>query len=272
MRLTRMIGLAIALVFAVGASSVARAGLIDAYPDPTLGPTFGVYSPLGEVSHLNPVYSISPRHDFATYFGQTFVALPGLADNLTFNIGNSGGPDGIDFKVLITRTAPASGLRQPTDVIYESGTYTFGASAGIFGTNVGDTGRADVTISLGGLDLVDGETYAWVLDTVDTADGTEGYGFISYRHPLQPDFPGNSTVMVFDLDTNTSNQPWINVSYIDLAYRLSFADGGIPDPVLPVIRSLPSSVPEPSTLDLFAAGLLALAGIQAMRPRRRVAA
>jgi hypothetical protein len=143
--------------------------------------------------------------------------------------------------------------------------------AGDSGTNIGGPGRADLTIALGGIDLVDGQTYAWVVDTVTTADGVEGYGFISYRHPDQPDFPGNSTVLVYDLETNAPNQPWINVSYIDLAYRMEFADGGVSNPDHQVIRSLPtlhngSSIPELTSLTIWT--LLGLLGA-AVGSRRR---
>lgn len=267
-----LLKLALLFGFVVGTSltTAAYASIsIDAYPDPMLGATFGGYSPLGEVSKLNPIYSVTPRHDFATYFGQSFVALPGLAQNLTFNIGNSTVTDGIDFRVLIARTTSVLGLSQPTDVIFESGLYTLGANAGDFGASVGGTGRADVTIDLGGIDLVDGVTYAWVLDTVTTVDGLEGYGFVSYRHPDQPDFPGNSTVLVYDLEANRPLNTWGNVSDIDLAYRMEFADGGIPTPEHVVIRSIATSfdsVPEFASLIIWSV-LSLVSAVGSMRRR-----
>jgi hypothetical protein len=247
------------LVLVVGHSVSAYGSIIDAYPDPIFDGTFGVYSPLGEVSRTNPASSISPRHDFATYFGQSFVALPGLAHTLTVDIGNSQLAEGIDFKVLVALTNLVSGVWQPTDVIHESGIFTKGTHAGASGTSVGTgSGREDITVSLGDIDLIDGQTYSWVIDTVTTADGIEGYGVIGYRHPDQPDFPGNSSVLVYDLETNSPNQPWINVSYIDLAYRMEFVNGGVTNPVHEVIRTLPDlpdsmsgGVPELTSLAIW---------------------
>jgi hypothetical protein len=109
--------------------------------------------------------------------------------------------------------------------------------------------------------LVDGAVYEWLLDTVTPADGIEGYGTIAYRHPAQLDFPGNSSVLIWDLQAGVPNQPWINVDYIDLAFVLTFSDGGVPNPVLTPIGSFPisiSPVPEPSTMVLALAGCVAV--------------
>jgi hypothetical protein len=78
-------------------------------------------SPLGEISGSNPVYSISSRHDFATYFGQSFAALPGLADQLTFRVSAPFvGSDAIDFRVLIAETSVDQGVYTPTTVVFRS--------------------------------------------------------------------------------------------------------------------------------------------------------
>jgi len=248
----------------------AMAGEIDAYPDPSLGATFGIYSPLGEVSATNPVYSIPSRHNFATYFGQSFVALPGLAQDLTFRAVKGGQPqdgnDGIDFRLLIAETSVVNGLYTPTTIVYSSGVFTLGPQQGAFGDSVAGP---DITLNLGGLDLVDGAVYEWVLDTVTPADGVEGSGSVFYRHPDQPDIAGNSSVLVWDLDAASPTQPWINVASIDLAYRLTFSDGGEAHPDLPSLGTLPvaaaSSVPEPATSALMLLGLL-LAALAARSP------
>lgn len=235
-----------------------NAGVINAYPDPAL-PTFGGYSPIGEVNQSNGSLSITPRHNFATYFSQSFVALPGLAQDLTFNIRGGNGDDGIDFRILIAETSVSEGLYTPTNVVYSSPLFSLGSQVGTFGASVFGP---DIEVNLGGLDLVDGAVYAWVLDTVTSADGVEGYGSVGYRHPAQADFFGNSSVLIWDLFLDEPNQPWINVEYIDLAYKLTFSDGGVEHPSLTPISSLPKPlllVSEPPT-DL----LLAIAAIGAV--------
>lgn len=235
-----------------------NAAVIDMYPDPTL-PTLGVYSPLGEVSNENQSLSINSHHDFATYFAQSFEALPGLAQDLTFNIRGGNGDDGIDFRVLIAETAASSSLFTPTNVIYSSLVFTLGPQIGFSGSTVSGS---DVTINLGGLDLVDGAVYSWILDTISTADGIEGYGSVGYRHPAQVNIFGNSSVLVQDLELEVPNQPWINVDYIDLVYRLTFSDGGISNPSHTVLEHLPSApeaISEPDSVQLFVAGLIVFA-------------
>lgn len=230
-----------------------HAGIIDAYPDPTL-PTFGGYSAVGEVSSTNPSLSINSGHNFATFFGQTFTALPGLAESLTFNLRGDPG-DGIDFRLLIAQTTPdTQGTHRPVDIVYASPNYTLGSALGQSGIPVLGS---DVTINLGGFDLIDGAIYAWILDTVSTSDGIEGYGSISYRHPAQVNFLGNSSVLVWDLDLNQPVNNWINIAEIDLAYRLEFANGGIAVPIHNTLAVFPYiPVPEPSTLLLLLAGSL----------------
>lgn len=222
----------------------ANAGIIDAYPNASL-PTFGAYGPVGEVSRDNPALSISPRHNFATYFAQSFAAPPGLLQELTFNM-RPGGPNmGIDFRVLIAETQEKANLFTPTRVVFSTPIFTLGAQDGVYGDLIVGP---DITVNLGGLDLVDGVEYSWVLDTVMPTDGIEGYGQVGYRHPAQADIAGNSSVLVWDLDTMQANQPWINIDYIDLAYRITFLDGGISHPALPSLEELPTyhKVSEPA--------------------------
>ena len=98
----------------------------------------------------------------------------------------------------------------------------------------------------------------------------EGSGHPTYRgHGPQSDigiptnqtFAGNSSVLVWDLETGSPNQPWINEESIDLAYQLTFSEGGVASPNLPTLRTLPVSsvssapVPEPETYALLFAGL-----------------
>ena len=55
------------------------------------------------------------------------------------------------------------------NIVYSSGVITLGSQLGAFGTSVLGP---DITLNLGGLDLVDGAVYEWVLDTVTPVDGT----------------------------------------------------------------------------------------------------
>lgn len=81
----------------------------------------------------------------SAYYGQTFQALPGFADQLTFTLNDTGiDPDDTKFRVLLAEwDGPDPGviLFESDDLVVADG-----------------SGRADVTVSLGGIDLVDGGT------------------------------------------------------------------------------------------------------------------
>jgi hypothetical protein len=231
----------------------------------------GSYSPVGEAEAGDPVATIPSGNPFASYFGQAFTAQVGLATELTFGLSHnnagSATADGIDFRVLLTRVTSTADGWTPTDIVYESGLYTLGNALGTSGTPV--TGPA-MTINLGGVDLVDYEVYAWVIDTRSSADGLGGWGAVR----TNTDTPENAFAGLYDLTDEQLAQPWIATRNLDLAYRLVFEDGGVADPNLPSLGSLelpsaPGYAPEPSTWALLIGGF-GMAGL-ALRARRRPA-
>ncbi len=243
-------------------SKTTHAVTIDAWPDLSIPGTFGAVNPFGEIlgnycSLGGSCSYINSHHDFASYYGQTFLAPSGLAETLKIRINVSDllGNDGIDFRLLITETTRTGNNFLPTNVIFESELFTIGNEIGIFGLQTGP----DPTLPIGGIDLIDGQTYAWILDSVSAADGFQGFGYVGSRHPQQADFHGGALLANFDLEKGALDQPWLYVSQLDFAYQMDFSPGGVASPDLNVTRTLPSaSVPEPSTLALMILGLVSV--------------
>jgi hypothetical protein len=109
-------------------------------------------------------------------------------------------------------------------------------------------------VNLGGLDLVDGAVYEWVLDAVTPANGIEGYGVVRTGQPGY----GNATFMNYDL-VRGGLDSFSNDANISLAFELTFSDGGVANPNLVSLGTLPQtalpSTPLPAALPLFATGL-----------------
>ncbi len=113
-----------------------------------------------DVPNIN--FSSLSGFNSSNYRGQTFVALPGLVEELTFYVSPSVDPGGVNFRVLLTEVTTADGINQctscvfPTTVLFESTTLN---------TGVGIRPPLNpFTIDLGGIPLVAGQTYAWILD------------------------------------------------------------------------------------------------------------
>lgn len=189
---------------------------------------------------------------FTTYVGQTFTPPAGDArlDRLSVYVGPS--PDsGFAFHLLVTGTTGGlSGNFHPTDVLFDSGRITMPFS-GLFTTQ-----RFDFEI--GGLALVPGEQYAWVLDHATEYSGSYqsssiGYanlaafgedppyaGGFAFGRPPSP-FPPSGT------RAENFAEPWIVDRDSDLAFRADFS-GMAPVP-------LPASVVPLASLFI---GLLAM--------------
>ena len=192
----------------------------------------------GEISGFGPTY----------YRGQTFIALPGVAEDLTVYVGDSNSiPGPVTYRILITEIDATSGIH-PTNVLFESAPLV---------TNIGYAGPPPaVTVDLGGLTLTAGEKYAWILDAyVEIANNplggpgsgiypsalvglndiyTDNFPLIeSISHHLGP-FPSGTREDHF-------NSLWYPVTH-DHAFTMNF-------------------IPVPPALWLFTSGLLGLVGI-----------
>lgn len=212
-------------------------------------------SPWGEVVD-DPSWSFNGERRFGFFFAQTFTAPTGQADSIALRLYSSfpSHPDGVDFRVLISDVVE----NRPYRVLYESPVYTLGMAAGISGTSIDPA--SPITINLPQIDLIDGGRYAFVIDTVSTADGLNGAG----------SFQGNSAFSdgtILQLTVTPDGRPIVpwevwgdDVSGNDFSFSLHFAEGGVANPTHTYIwdfaeRYESGSVPEPGTLGLIALGL-----------------
>jgi PKD repeat protein len=158
----------------------------------------------------------------AAYFGQSFVAPAGFVEDLTFQVSHTAGTDAVEFHVLLCTTNGGTGNTiWPDSVLFESTTLSVPPGSGL----------TEFTVNLGGIDLVDGATYAWVLDAFVTQDGFEGKGGVGARSGyadghaffLQPSGGTRSSHFSSGLD-------WNDFENDDLAFELTFSSGN-EDPV-----------------------------------------
>ncbi len=149
------------------------------------------------------------------YVAQSFVSQGGYANELTFQLSSSVGPDDTEFRVLLTDVLPgATGVR-PNTVLFESDTLVKAAG----------TGPQVFNVDLGGLKLYPGATYTWVLDSAIAFDGLNG----TSRVGMNSNYPdGNLMVLNAGSKSRDINfsQDWINISSFDLAFRMTFSDTG----------------------------------------------
>ena len=139
-------------VLAVGAIDAADPGNDTIEPFSSRGPSRIDFSSLqdagaGVIDVPNLNFSSLSGFDGTSYRGQTFIALPGLAQELTIYVR----PKAIHFRVLLTEVDKADGKIFPRTVLFESSRLTTPSSGPL----------TPITVDLGGINLVSGQLYAF---------------------------------------------------------------------------------------------------------------
>jgi hypothetical protein len=185
------------------------------------------------------------------YYAQSFQALPGLAETLTFEMESYAFNPALgdtNFHLLITgvqSNTPTIAIEnqspiRPSTVLFESGNMTVGA----------DAGWTTFSVNLGGLSLVPGQTYAWVLDAFVTSNGMAPAGASVAAVGGETDVYPDGQFFYFNVANNGNDRSeqfassdWQNLSpsdHRDLAFQMTF-------------------IPEPSSLALATFGIVGLA-------------
>lgn len=178
----------------------------------------------------------------ANYWAQSFVAPADVIESLNFEMFPSLGPDGADFKVLLTETIRDSTGIRPTNVLFESDLITASWNGG---------SSVPIDVDFGALSIVANERYAFVLDAFSAADGLIGTAGMYTNEGIlhKGEF--------FFLSAKSSGtreehfaQDWSGFASTerDLVFNLTFSGNVVP-----------SVVPEPATILLLGSGLLGLA-------------
>ena len=186
----------------------------------------------------------------STYRGQTFVALPGKAEELTFYVGPSPDAGGVNFHVLLTEIDTSGGfVFFPTTVLFESATLNTGVGAPT-------PSPTPFTVELGGIPLVAGQTYAWILDAyvelASNGNNSADTGLASIFDDIYPDgvmisrslgpFPTGTRDDHFASGLGASHPRF------DLAFTLTFSE-----PAIEVVIDIkPGS--DPNSINLCSSG------------------
>jgi hypothetical protein len=196
-----------------------------------------------------------------SYVAQSFVAPAASAlDTVEFQLqqqsaGLDNAADNV-FHLLITTTVGGTELSTPTlirpaTVLFESGDLTMALAGGtqLFSVNVGS------------LPLVDGATYAFVLDAFVTADTLPGKSAVgAVAHDTDPlDTTSYNGGHLFSLNLTDAQLAQTRAQHFSATWN-DTVDHDI------AFRAVFSAVPEPGTAMLFASGLAAVAA----RRRRSV--
>jgi hypothetical protein len=191
------------------------------------------------------VYEVGETN--TAYYGQTFLAPAGLAQDFTFFLDWSSGAGPMDFRVLLTTTQTFVGNIRPSTVLFESSPLTLPVD--------NDNTFTSYTVNFGGIDLVDGDRYALIIDAFSEFDGVSGtakQGSITNGGSADP----NGIFIYYNESggdrSNHFNSQWANVSSWDAAYSLTFSD--------------PAVVPEPWSIAVWAC-LAGVAGVVSYRRR-----
>jgi hypothetical protein len=210
--------------------------------------TFATFSLKAQAGVINvPVNGSLSGFGPDNYRGQTFIAIPGLLEDLTVYVGESNAiPGPVTYRVLITEVDTSSGI-QPTNVLFESSALVTNIGNGVI--------PPAVTIDIGGLALTTGTKYAWILDAyVELAanppigpGGPYPSALVGLNDIFGDNFPTIESLS-FNLGpfpTGTREEhfsvPW-STSNLDHAFVMNFAE-----------------VSEPAIIALLALGVVAIA-------------
>ena len=236
----------LSLVMMLAGAGAGRASTIDILPPETYIGGFG-----------ERVQLVSNN---TSYVAQSFVAPAGSAlDSVSFQLQSQAAAldnaaDNV-FRLLITETVGGTELLNPTlirpsTVLFESADLTMPLAGG---TQL-------FVVNIGGLPLVGGSTYAFVLDAFVTADGLPGKSAVgAVAHDTNPlDNTSYNGGHFFSLNLTDAqlaqtraqhfSAPWNDTPDHDIAFRAEF-----------------TAVPEPGSLALLASGLAALLARRGVR-------
>ncbi len=143
-----------------------------------------------------------------SYMGQTFILQEAAtAEKLTVYLTTSG----IDFRMLLVEidTIP---VPHPTNVIYESSTISLSNAYEL----------TPVTVNFGGIGLIAGQTYAWILDGYVEYDGI--YEFAQIAVNSSDSYTDGSLISSFASSSHTSTREenFAGFWYPDMQFDMSF--------------------------------------------------
>ncbi|MDB5599710.1 MAG: repeat-containing protein, partial [Xanthobacteraceae bacterium] len=150
------------------------------------------------------------------YIAQTFVAKSAVLDQLSFTLGNSFGPDAVDFHVLIVAWDTVNNHPVAGAPLYESTTLSAAVSMGA------QTFNFTVAPHLA---LTPAKTYAFVVDAFVARDAINGFAEVPLVTGALAAEQGGLFLISGDLATRDANFAvgWTgNSTVYDLAYQLSY--------------------------------------------------
>jgi Ca2+-binding RTX toxin-like protein len=168
------------------------------------------------------------------FTGQTFVAADDFLNFVTFYIGNHGSQSMVlDYRLLVTTVASDANGFHPGTVLFES--------APIRAPQTPAGPLQEVTVNTGNLQLVEGQTYAFILDALSGSGAVEGFVLgMSYWVPdggdnytggymVAANVPTTSTrAQAFASDWGDYNGTEAGLPGADLRFKLGFSASTAP--------------------------------------------
>ncbi len=171
----------------------------------------------------------------ATYWGQSFLAEPGLAQSLTFELRYESGDGDLNFRLLLTTVdGQWNGVDysevNPGMVLFESESLSLAHMPH-------NSEWILFSVELGGIDLEDGQTYAFVLDAFEDGDGIQSKALVGMRDGYQDGHTfwlGYSKTYLEDSFPNSDRDYYFNNLYwgnnVDRAMAFSLTFIPVPEP------------------------------------------